>query len=116
MNITGVVYKLGQTQTFDSGFKKRVIVIKTMGDYPQTIPFEFLKDRADLLNGVKDGDMVTVSFDIRGNEYNGKFYVNLVGFKIDATEDGNKVIAQVAKEKVKSPMDDIPNTDDDLPF
>jgi hypothetical protein len=113
--ITAPVYKVLETQTFDSGFTKRTLVLKTTGDYPQTIPFDFLKDNVNKLDNIAEGQLVTVSYDLRGNEYKGKFYVNLVGWKIDATEDGNDVTAQAARDKAQpSTIDDV--GEDDLPF
>lgn len=99
MTITAPIYKILPTQTFDSGFQKRTLVLKTTGDYPQTIPFEFVKDRTSLLDNLKEGQTVTVHYDIRGNEYNGKFYSSLQAWKVDAEENGSAVIANAAKEK-----------------
>lgn len=75
----GTVKVINETQTWDSGFKKRELVITTDDQYPQDVKFEFLKDSVELLDSVKVGDAVVVSFSIRGNEYNGKYYVNLTG-------------------------------------
>lgn len=114
MTITAPVYKVLETQTFESGFQKRTIVLKTQGDYPQTIPFDFVKDKVSMLDNIEEGQMATIEYDIRGNEYNGKFYVSLQGWKIDVTEDSNELIAQAAREKART-HDEI---DDglDLPF
>lgn len=112
--LTASVYKVLDTQTFESGFTKRTLVLKTTGEYPQTIPFEFVKDKTSLLDNLQDGQMVTVHYDIRGNEYKGKFYCNLQAWKIDTEQDGSAVIAEVAKEKAAMQYD--PNEDSGLPF
>jgi len=117
--LTAPVHKVLDTQTFESGFTKRVLVLKTTGDYPQTIPFEFTKDRTALLDNLQEGQIVTVHYDIRGNEYNGKFYCNLTAWKVDSEENGSAVIAEAAREKAQHPKghiicEDI--TDPDLPF
>ena len=39
--IEGTIKVIGETQEFDSGFKKRQIVITTAGDYPQDIAIGF---------------------------------------------------------------------------
>lgn len=85
----GVVKVVMDEQTFDSGFTKREFVVTTKEDkYPQDIKFEAVKDRTSILKGINAGDQVTVTFDLRGNEYKGKYYVNLVAWKLDKAQDG----------------------------
>jgi single-strand DNA-binding protein len=81
---------IGDTQTFASGFTKREFVITTQHDkYPQDIKFEIVKDKCPILDQFAVGSDVTVFFDIRGNEYNGKYFVNLACWKLQAgSEDG----------------------------
>ena len=76
---------IGDTQSFPSGFTKREFVVTTAADkYPQDLKFEVVKDKCPLLDPFELGQDVQVSFDIRGNEYNGKYYVNLACWKIQA--------------------------------
>jgi hypothetical protein len=72
---------------FDSGFTKREFVVTTEEDrYPQDIKFECVKDRCALLNGIKPGQRVTVSFDLRGNEYKGRYFVSLSAWKVETSK------------------------------
>lgn len=112
MEITGRIKLITDTQTFGSGFTKRECVITTTDDkYPQDIKLEFIKERCDLLDAYKLGDEVEVSFNIRGNEYNGKYYVQLQGWKI----------VDLGKHQDKK-SDYVPSVDteelrgDDIPF
>jgi len=74
---------IGETQNFPSGFSKREFVVTTAYDkYPQDLKFEVVKDKCPALDPFDLGQDVQVSFDIRGNEYNGKYYVNLACWKI----------------------------------
>ena len=98
----GTVKVINETQTWDSGFKKRELVITTDDQYPQDVKFEFLKDSVELLDSVKAGDAVVVSFSIRGNEYNGKYYVNLTGNALKV--NGEAKIGNVTT--VNQPEDD----------
>lgn len=88
--LTGKVFQIDDTQTFASGFSKREFVVETDGKYPQEIKLEAHKERADKLDRFQIGDPVTVSFDIRGNEYQGRHYVNLVAWKIEGDENAPK--------------------------
>lgn len=81
----GKIKVIYDTQSFASGFSKREFVVTTAADkYPQDLKFEVVKDKCQLLDGYKVGQDVTVNFDIRGNEYNGKYYVNLSAWKIQS--------------------------------
>ena len=73
----GTIHKIFDTQSFESGFTKREFVVTTDEKYPQQLKLELIKDRCDLLDAYKVGDRVVVNFNLRGNEYNDKYYVNL---------------------------------------
>lgn len=80
---------IGDTQSFPSGFTKREFVVTTAADkYPQDLKFEVVKDKCSILDGFKEGSDVRVNFDIRGNEYNGKYYVNLACWKLESGAGG----------------------------
>ena len=87
--ISGKIKLIEETQSFSSGFTKREFVVTT-GDskYPQDIKFEIVKDKCSLLDSYSPGQDVQVNFDIRGNEYNGRYYVNLNCWKIQAAGGG----------------------------
>lgn len=112
---TGVVKAIKPVMTFASGFAKREAVIRSEEErYPQDVPFEFTKDRMNLLDTVKEGDRVTVSFDIRGNESRqqpGRYFVSLSAWKLvkaDAAAAGG------SPEPV--PVDPIETDVGDMPF
>lgn len=83
-DLTGVIRQIEQEQTFASGFSKREFVVTTDDKYPQDIKLEFVKDKTVQLDHYQPGDRVRVAFNIRGNEYQGRCYVNLVAWRIDA--------------------------------
>lgn len=110
--LTGKIKLIQDPKTFDSGFTKReMVVIVEDGKYPQEINLEFVQDKAVLLDALQPGQEVTVSFDIRGREYNGRYFNNLQGWKIvpvgNATESSS--------EESHYPMPSDPG-DDDIPF
>jgi single-stranded DNA-binding protein len=79
----GTLKMIGDIQTFGSGFTKREFVVTTAHDkYPQDLKFEIVKDKCALLDSFEQGQEVVVNFDIRGNEYQGRYYVNLSCWKI----------------------------------
>jgi hypothetical protein len=85
----GKIKLINDTQTFPSGFTKREFVVTTSADkYPQDLKFEVVKDKCSLLDQFEPEQDVTVTFDIRGNEFNGKYFVNLSCWKIQAGSGG----------------------------
>lgn len=82
---SGKIKMIGDVQSFASGFTKREFVVTTTHDkYPQDIKFDLTKDKCAVLDSFKTGDDVQVTFDIRGREYNGKYYVDLSCWKLQA--------------------------------
>lgn len=77
---------------------------------------EFVQDNVKLLDGLTAGQTVTVTFDIRGQEYNGRYFNNLQAWRIKTeTEDGPKPAA----DDERSPIpDNAKDTTDygDAPF
>ena len=88
ISISGTVETCLPLETFDSGFSKRVLVINTGGDYPQLLPVEFVKDAADLLTGLRKNDQVTAWINLRGREWNGKYFCNIQGWRLE--KDGSQ--------------------------
>ncbi|MCC5840203.1 MAG: DUF3127 domain-containing protein [Opitutales bacterium] len=82
--LNGTIKLISDTQTFPSGFSKREFVVTTDDKFPQDIKLECLKEKGALLDNVKEGERVTVHFDLNGREYNGKYFVNLTAWKLEA--------------------------------
>lgn len=110
--LSGTVKEIFDEQTFASGFNKREFVVTTETDkFPQDIKFECLKDKVELVNKLKKGDQVKVTFDINGREWNGKYYVNLAAWRV---ESGAAVAAAGDEPPPYDPADDI--LDEEPPF
>lgn len=107
ITIEGTVEAVFETETFGSGFTKRLLVINTGGDYPQTIPVEFIKDKVSVLDGLSEGDAVTAFVNLRGNEYNGKYYANVQGWKLEKGGSAAQPKSKPAAQEVEQ-EDDIP--------
>lgn len=114
--LTGTVKHILDLQEFASGFTKREFVVEVPdGNYPQMIKFETVKDRTKLLDDVTIGDEVQVTFDIRGNEYKERFYVNLNAWKLAKTDSGSSSTAP-GNSSLDRAFDNEPDESDDIPF
>jgi hypothetical protein len=87
MEILGRVIVIGATETIGAKeFKKRLLVIETEETYKQKIPVEFTQDKCFVLDKFAIGDLVKVGINLRGSEWQGKYYANIQGWKIDKTD------------------------------
>jgi len=111
MEIKGKIKKILPRQDFPSGFYKQTMVVTIGGRYPQDIPIEFNKEKADLLNGLGVGNEVVVHYDLRGREYNDRHYVDLNGWKVEAFGG-----SQPAPAPTSRPAQDSQIDDEDIPF
>ena len=94
---------IGETQSFPSGFSKREFVVTTAADkYPQDLKFEVVKDKCTILDSFELEQDVQVSFDIRGNEYNGKYYVNLACWKLQGSDGSSPAPSRSAPPREQS--------------
>lgn len=88
-DLEGKILLINDVQTFNSGFTKREFVVEVEdGKFSQQIKFEAIKEKTSMTDGFSVGDPVKVSFDIRGNEYNGRYYVNLNAWKLEKAGAG----------------------------
>lgn len=111
--MNGTLHHIGDVQTFASGFSKREFVIKTDGEYPQFIKFELMKDRTKFADNWNVGEVLDVSFDIRGNEHNGKFYNNLNAWKVERLHEA----PTIATPQPATPQEtQNTNEGEDIPF
>lgn len=117
--VSGRLHRIYPTEQKTASFQAREFVLEVPdGNYPQYVKFQAVQERCDLLNAFNEGDMLKVWFDLRGREWQGKFFTNLNAWRIEAAEGGSSPDAPPT-----SGADPFPNyTDaphmpqDDLPF
>ena len=126
MELQGTIKKIGETQTFASGFQKRDLVLLTEEQYPQPIQIDFLSDKIDLLQNVKEGEIVKIGINIRGREWSNpqgevKYFNSITGWRIEKVsgENTNTQAPQPNTFQTPAPAtstDPFENEQDDLPF
>ena len=111
MEVNGKVILVGNTEEVgQNGFTKRIVVVETAEQYPQKLAIDFVKDKTRVLDSYKVGDNVSISINLRGSEYNGRYFVNLQGWKISKAEQSANNI------EVKEPVSVVGDANDDMPF
>ncbi|WP_185866062.1 DUF3127 domain-containing protein [Blattabacterium cuenoti] len=114
MEIIGKVKKLFEVQKFESGFRKREIVITTEEPYPQNILIEFVQDKADLLENIRPKDKIKVFVNLRGREWTNpegiiKYFNSIQGWKIeDYSSDSSKKTSAISPSLSSDDFDDLP--------
>jgi hypothetical protein len=100
----GTIHLLGEAKQVSEKMNLREFVLSIGDKYPQLVQFQAVNERVRFLDGAKVGQECEVKFDLRGREYNGKYYVSLNAWDIRI---------ETAASASKPITDEI---DDDLPF
>ncbi|UOE37984.1 DUF3127 domain-containing protein [Chryseobacterium oryzae] len=125
MELQGTIKKISETQTFASGFQKKEMVILTQEQYPQPINIEFLQDKINLLDSLKEGENVKVGINIRGREWvspqgETKYFNSITGWRVEKVFDNAAEPTQATPSHSAAPVSNenpfANDDDDDLPF
>lgn len=126
--IEGRVKQIPPKEVKSEKFQFREIVLEVQdGAYMQYPKMQFTQDRCDLLDNFKEGDQVVISFNIKGREYNGKYWNTLEGWRIQRADTEVPVVPPPAPDEVlgkSDPFDgiewpkaqEVKEVADDLPF
>lgn len=100
----GTIHHLGEAKQVSDKMNIREFVLSIGDKYPQLVQFQAFNERVKFLETARVGQECEVKFDIRGREYNGRYYVSLNAWDIRI---------ETAAAPSKPITDEI---DDDLPF
>jgi len=102
MDINGKIIVIGETETIGAkDFKKRLLVVQSDEQFPQSLPIEFTQDKTNLLDKFQVNDLVKVSINLRGSEWKGKYYANIQGWRIDKVDSLNLTAQQQMPDRPK---------------
>ena len=118
----GKLYKKMDTAQVTDSFKKREFVVEMEdGAYTQLIKFQLTQSNCDKLDPFNEGDLIKVTFNLRGREYtkDGRtsYFTNLDAWRLDKA--GQEQAASAPASDFPSASDEPPatgNMTDDLPF
>lgn len=136
MEITVVIKEVLEKQVFTSAkngqtYEKFGFVGETQSQYPKTIKFDVMGDRAaGVMTNVVVGNTVAVSFDISSRLWNSKYYTECQAWRtqrVDGTqEQPQQATTQTAQKPAPAPAQNpLPENNggdgdgeqkDDLPF
>ena len=81
MELKGKLLEIFESQTYGNT-EVREVLLETQEQYPQKLKISFLNDKIHLLNNYKKDKNVVIKINLRGKEYNGKYYTNINGWDI----------------------------------
>lgn len=82
--VIGKLHKKYETENKTGSFQAREFVIEIdSGNYAQFIKFQLVQDRCALLDDYQEGQPIKVHFDLRGREWNGKYFTNLNAWRLE---------------------------------
>ena len=103
--IKGVIKLIKPINVISDKFSVREFVITTQDKYPQHIIFQTVNDRMDIIAPYGEGQEVEVSYNVRGREYNDKYYNTLDAWKVQGEASAPSVLDSI-----------LNNEQDDIPF
>lgn len=123
MEITGeivAILPLVEGQGKNGPWFKQDNILEVPGQYPKKVCFSLWGTKIDEYN-LKVGQKVTVHPDIESREYNGRWYTEVKGWKIDKLSGGSETTApsKVNEQRVADPVPQkfaADDSDQDLPF
>lgn len=80
--LTGRIEYIKEPEQINDKVIKQLLVIQTAGNYPQTVAFEII-NKPDMLNNYTVGQTVTVFFDIRGRQWQDRYFNTLNAWKVE---------------------------------
>lgn len=120
--VAGRLHKKFETENKTDTFRAREFVIEIDGgNYPQFIKFQCVQDRTAIVDDVNEGDQIKVHFDLRGREWQGKYFTNLNAWRVESVQPTAGVSGAADENFGEFPAaSDDPGEDlsgsDDLPF
>lgn len=113
--LEGALKEVFETKTFGKGFTKREFVVTVSRGaedrFPQHIKLSLVKDKVGLIDRFNVGQKVKVTFDLRGNESNGRYFTDLQAWKIEGGDGGGGGAPAPAEAR-----EDEPEFEEDAPF
>tara|TARA_R100000008_G_scaffold86896_1_gene82575 strand:+ start:4178 stop:4582 length:405 start_codon:yes stop_codon:yes gene_type:complete len=118
--LSGTIKVIGETTQYGPTFQKREFVVTTQDKFPQDIKLELYQDDCGILDDYSVGNVITASYNLKGNEYKGKYYVNLQAWKLEEPQGESESAAPAAEKPApkkrgrprKNPEPQIETTED----
>lgn len=97
--IKGAIKLINPIKVISDKFSVREFVVTTPdAKYPQDILFQTINDKMDVLESLGVGQQVEVSYNVRGREFNGRYYNTLDAWKVEVI--GGQTVPTLSDESL----------------
>jgi hypothetical protein len=113
MQVKGKLKRINPTEVVSDKFKKRVLHVETVEQYPQVIEVQFIQDKCDIVDKYQVGQQVEIGYNLKGREWTNpegvvRVFNTVEGWYIKADDQAPVQAPQEATQVVED--------DGDLPF
>ncbi|MAJ98041.1 MAG: hypothetical protein CMD07_04565 [Flavobacteriales bacterium] len=126
LSTEGKLKRIHEEQIINERFKKREFVIETEEQYSQTLIFQLVQDKTNIIDNFKIGDKIEVYFNLRGREWQRdtdseiRVFNTLDAWRIEKLTENDSITSEVNDQNI----DATPTSEnilkdedeDDLPF
>jgi len=126
LSTEGKLKRIHEEQIINERFKKREFVIETEEQYSQTLIFQLVQDKTNIIDNFKIGDKIEVYFNLRGREWQRdtdseiRVFNTLDAWRIEKLTENDSITSEVNDQNI----DATPSSEnilkdedeDDLPF
>lgn len=116
--VQGKLHKVFPSENKSGSFQAREFVIEVeSGQYSQLIKFQLTQDRCDLIDSYSEGEEIQVHFDLRGREWDGKYFTNLNAWRLnrpsftgktDSDKPAQDEVSSLPDKGFSDPLNDLP--------
>lgn len=114
--LNGELVHVSPRRQVSDKFTVRDLVLRTDGQYPQTIIFQLTNAKCDQADNLQPGEQITVHFNLRGREWTSpqgevKYFNTLEAWRIERGQGapaGGQEYSQDIPEYIPSGKDDLP--------
>ncbi len=83
--VEGKLHKTFPAESKSETFRTREFVIETLqGSFSQFVKFQLVQEKCDMIDQFKEGQQVKVYFDLRGRQWQDKYFTNLQAWRVEA--------------------------------
>ena len=111
--VEGDVYLLIDKVQITDKFAKRNIIIQTISQYNPHVSIDFINDKINILDNIKEGDAVKIYVDVfsrQSNKNPNQYFNNITGWKIELIHSAIKTAQPAAVSQEDNEIAD------ELPF
>lgn len=126
LSTEGKLKRIHEEQIINERFKKREFVIETEEQYSQTLIFQLVQDKTNIIDNFKIGDKIEVYFNLRGREWQRdtdseiRVFNTLDAWRIEKLTENDSITSEVNDQNIEATpgSENIlkDEDEDDLPF